>query len=213
MRSVWVWGWVCVSACTTSDSETLADASSPTYDAGGPALVFDAGFAFPDAFVPLPSPDAATEAPGACEGAATASSPAELHAAALDVLAAPAPCGFGSCHSAQAKGNLALLGVVDLRATLVDKPACEAPRLSLVPSGGGEAALSRSWLWLKLQPRGVGDDALPSVPAYGMAGACGQSGAEPHGRTMPLGSPALSEAKLTAVRAWICAGAPGPSGP
>lgn len=135
---------------------------------------------------------------------------AVLHQAALDVLSPMSPCGFSSCHANPAKGGLSLLDATDLRALLVGQPACEAPALSLVDGSGGDEALARSFLWLKMTANADEEGALEPEPSYGEPGSCGQRPDQPFGVLMPLGSDALEEARLAPIRDWICAGAPGP---
>lgn len=121
------------------------------------------------------------------------------------------PCAFGSCHTEKLKkAQLVLdLSITDLKATLVDKPSCEAPALKLVASGGGDAALQKSWLWLKLTAPADASDVLTSNPAWGTPGNCGQMSGQDYGVRMPFGAGAWEDNKKAAVKAWICAGAPG----
>ena len=121
------------------------------------------------------------------------------------------PCAFGSCHTEKIKkGQLVLdLTVMDLKA-LVGKPSCEAPALKLVDASGGDAGLAKSWLWLKLVAKIDPSNILISDPSWGAPGACGQMSGQEYGVRMPYGSSEWEETKLAAVKAWICAGAPGP---
>ena len=137
--------------------------------------------------------------------------PTELHAAAF--MALSATCGSSpSCHDGSAQGNKGMLTIppgIDLNMHLVDKAACQAPTLSLIKSGGGDEALTGSWIWQKLTaPK---DDSLNIIakPEWGepMLG-CGQ--ATGFGSRMPQGGLDISPNRLIAVRNWICAGAAGP---
>ena len=148
-------------------------------------------------------------AAGACSGLDMASG-AALHQAALEVLTPMTPCGFSSCHSGRGKAGLSLAGSMDLRALLVGKAACEAPALSLVDGSGGEAALQKSWLWIKLTSPADAQGALPTNASWGASVSCGQTPDQPYGSLMPLESERLDEARLSSIRKWICAGAPGP---
>lgn len=144
-----------------------------------------------------------------CAGAASG----DTHAAAAELLTGMATCGGSSCHgSSNPRATLSLLGVVDLRATLVDRPACEAPALPLIDGSGGAAALARSWLWLKLTAPADAANVLMSDPTWGGPGTCGQPGDQPYGVLMPQGSGGLDEARLKPIRDWICSGAPAPGG-
>jgi hypothetical protein len=106
--------------------------------------------------------------------------------------------------------------VTDLKATLVDKPSCEAPTMPLVSSHGGNAALMSSWLWQKLTAPAMSTDTLIVQAAWGTAGVCptmgfGLTQTSGFGDRMPYGSLAtLEPAPLASIRNWICAGAPGP---
>jgi hypothetical protein len=149
-------------------------------------------------------------------GPATSASPADLHAAAAAVLLPTATnrCAFSSCHNeASSKAGLALENkMLDLRVTLVGKTACESPNLVLIADGGSDAALAKSWLWLKLTaPADAATGAITPNTAWGTSGSCGQlSASAGYGMRMPLGTPdGLSADKLAAVRDWICGGAPG----
>lgn len=122
------------------------------------------------------------------------------------------PCAFSSCHTEKLKkANLVLdLSVPDLKALLVDKVSCEAPALKLVDSSGGDAGLNKSWLWLKLAAPADPSGILTPNPAWGTPGSCGQMSGQEYGVRMPYGSE-WEPAKRAAVKAWICAGAPGPT--
>ena len=157
-------------------------------------------------------PDAAAAAqPGAQCPANPGAPPAALHRAALEVLTFMTPCGFSDCHAGRGKAGLTLLGATDLRTLLLGKVACEAPAVPLVDGRGGELGLRNSWLWLKLGSEVNAEGALPSNAAWGVSQSCGQLPTQPYGVLMPLSSPRLEDARRDAVRAWICAGAPGPS--
>lgn len=146
-----------------------------------------------------------------------------LHAAAFEVMTAagaPGPsgivgaCSFGSCHvSPRGKGMLVLKGMPDLTA-LVDQPACEVPSLSLVASGGGNAALRNSYLWIKMVgPVEPNSDVIVGQPGWGAGGvtACGDITADtPFGVRMPKNGGLLYETGRAHIRRWICAGAPPP---
>jgi len=137
-----------------------------------------------------------------------------LHEAARAVLlpkpeTPTLPCAFSSCHTDKIKKAQLVLDttVTDLRATLVGKAACEAPNLKLVDATGGDAGLAKSWLWIKLAATG---EMIPPDPSWGTPGSCGQMGAMDYGVRMPYGGGMWEDTKLAAVKAWICAGAPGP---
>jgi hypothetical protein len=143
--------------------------------------------------------------------------PAQLHAGAVMALLPQGNnkgCAFGSCHDLQSmKANLVLLEQPnDLNKLLVGKASCEAPTLPLVDASGGDAALAKSWLWQKfVAPAGPDGQMIPK-PEWGTAVlTCGQE--QGFGLRMPRSQTAdlLTESKLTAVRDWICAGAPGPN--
>ncbi|MET0391012.1 MAG: hypothetical protein ABW321_33885, partial [Polyangiales bacterium] len=163
-------------------------------------------------------------APAAGCGPASTLAPADLHAAAAKTLLAPAMmsadmpnrCAFSSCHNTNRKVAMLDLGSADgdLKALLVDRAACEAPNLKVVASGGGDDALNKSWLWIKLTGAidASNDLTVPATAAtdWGTPGSCGQMGASQYGARMPWGSAnTLPEAQLATVRDWICAGAPG----
>lgn len=153
-------------------------------------------------------------------GPASTLPPAMLHQAAVDAIVPKdamnvSPCAFSSCHNTtQKKAMLNLdVGTMDLKAILVDKPSCEVPALMLVKSGGGDAALTNSWLWQKLTAPDGPSGELTAQPAWGMGGAsCGQDSGQPFGVRMPKGTVdmTISASKLDPIKAWICAGAPGP---
>jgi hypothetical protein len=149
----------------------------------------------------------------ACSAMATSAPPAMLHMAAHDVLGVASPCGFSSCHmGSNARAHLDLLDAANLKTALVGKPACEAPNLPLVDGSGGDAALAKSYLWIKLTGAVDVSAAIVANPAWGTPGAdCGQMG-QPNGVRMPLTNTdmLLDEPRLSAIRNWICAGAPGP---
>jgi len=138
--------------------------------------------------------------------------PAELHDAAL--MALSATCGSSpSCHDGSSQGMKGMLSIpagVNLNMQLVDKAACQAPTLSLVKSGGGDAALTGSWIWQKLTaPK---DDSLNIIakPEWGEPVLVGCGQATGFGTRMPQGGLDISPNRLIAVRNWICAGAAGP---
>jgi hypothetical protein len=151
---------------------------------------------------------------GACADADISAGPAALHMAAVGVLAGSSPCGFSSCHMGSGKAKLVLMGSTDLKTLLVGKPSCEAASIPLVDGSGGETGLNNSWLWLKLTAAtdGAGTGKLVSQAAWGTPGSCGQDGDKPFGQRMPWGNGdgMLDAAKLASIKAWICAGAPGP---
>lgn len=143
---------------------------------------------------------------------------AALHAAALAALV-PArgqsgSCAASRCHAGEApSAGLSLRpGITDLRKLLVGREACVAPDLMLVNGEGGEHALEHSWLWQKLTAHADSRGELQSEPEWGANAICGQRQGMPYGARMPWtgDEETLSERKLTAVRRWICAGAPGP---
>jgi hypothetical protein len=160
---------------------------------------------------------AAAAIPG-CSVADTSAAPSALHAAAVEALAAMPPmssCGGStSCHQGTGKAGLSLLGVTDLRMTLAGKASCEVPSIPVVDGDAtGDAALSNSWLWIKLTAPVDGSGALIADPSWEMSGNCGQMPGQPYGGRMPWGFFAddyLSEANMAKVRNWLCAGAPGP---
>jgi hypothetical protein len=146
-----------------------------------------------------------------CEAADPTVTGSAAHAGALEILNQTTPCGFANaCHAGSGKAMLTLFSVTDLRALLVDKPSCEAPTFPRVDSHGGNAALAHSWLWQKLTaPDDRNTDALIVQAAWGTPGACGQ--ASGFGDRMPMGGvDTLDEQRLSKIRNWICAGAPGP---
>jgi hypothetical protein len=149
---------------------------------------------------------------GACADADISAGGPALHAAAVMVLTVPSPCGFGSCHVGTGKAKLVLNGATDLRTLLVDKPSCEVPAMPLID---GEAALNNSWLWQKLTAMvdGSTTGTIVANPAWGMSGSCGQMGNQPFGVRMPATNTDMMidpPAKAATIKAWICAGAPGP---
>jgi hypothetical protein len=141
-----------------------------------------------------------------------------LHAAAAEVLAVMSPCGFGGCHvGTNPAAKLLLTGATDLRATLVDKVSCEAPNMKLIDGSSGDAAVANSWLWIKLTSPATDTAGITASPAdetkWGPTGVCGQQPGLKYGQRMPATQAAtetLSEARLSKIRNWICAGAPGP---
>lgn len=151
---------------------------------------------------------------------ASLAAPAALHqAAAMALLPVSTPngaCSFSSCHDAASKkANLALLATMplDLKTPTVGKPACEVPSMVLVAAGGGDMALAKSWLWQKLVAPADSGGVIAPKPEWGtMTGSCGQEGGESFGVRMPrsLTDTLLGADRLTAVRDWICGGAPGP---
>jgi hypothetical protein len=151
---------------------------------------------------------------GACADADISAGGPALHMAAAAVLTPASPCGFSSCHTGAGKAKLTLMGSTDLKTLLVDKPSCEAPTLPLISSMGNEAGLEHSWIWQKLtamtDTSGVGT--IVSKPEWGMSASCGQDGDKPFGIRMPWTNSdmMLDATKLASIKAWICAGAPGP---
>jgi len=147
-----------------------------------------------------------------CAVADTSAAPSALHAAAAAVLTMASPCGFGSCHAGQGKAGLILLSATDLRMTLVDKASCQAPTIPLVDDAGGDAGLVHSWLWLKLTAPADTSGVVTGDAAWGAGVNCGQTGGQMFGLRMPWTNTdmPLEEARLAAIRNWICAGAPGP---
>ena len=214
MMLVW-----CLSACgddgpgmpslpthSMSDAANLGEVGSPVSagDDAGSVAGRDGGVADADS--------AATQSASGCSAEDSRLDGPALHAAAASVLTVMSPCGFSSCHQGNGKAGLALAGATDLNALLVGKTACEAPTLSLVDGSGGDAALNRSWLWLKLVAPYRPGGTLEGHPDWGTPGACGQVPPDSYGVLMPLGATeALDEARLGPIRDWICAGAPGPT--
>jgi hypothetical protein len=151
---------------------------------------------------------------GACADADISAGGPALYAAAAAVLTPASPCGFMSCHVGTGKAKLVLMGSTDLKTLLVNVPSCEAPTVPLIDGSGNETALNNSWIWQKLTAMtdGTGTGKLVSNPAWGMNGACGQAGDQPFGMRMPatMTDMMLDVSKLTPLKAWICAGAPGP---
>lgn len=152
---------------------------------------------------------------GACADADISPGAAALYMAAAGVLTATSPCGFGSCHMGSGKAKLVLLNATDLKTLLVDKPSCEAPMLPLISSMGGEAGLNNSWIWQKLTAMTdtSGTGKIVENAAWGMSSpSCGQPGDQPFGIRMPWTNSdmMLDAPKLASIKAWICAGAPGP---
>ena len=151
-----------------------------------------------------------------CEAADATVTGSAAHAGALAVLNQMVPCGVSLCHGGMGQAKLVLFGATDLKASLVSKPACEAPALLLVDPQGGDAALANSWLWQKLTAPAMMTDALIVQPAWGTAAVCPTNGllggmTSGFGDRMPYGSlNTLDEASLAKIRNWICAGAPGP---
>jgi hypothetical protein len=150
--------------------------------------------------------------PFAC-GPKSARTNAELYAAVqaayIPTDASPMlPCAFGSCHNASKKAAQLQLTVGTSLAELVGKPSCEVPAMSLVQGGGGDTALAKSWLYQKLAAPVDGSASLVVDPSWGTPGQCGQMG--DFGMRMPLagGAEGVGEAKLNAIKEWICAGAP-----
>ena len=192
-------GGVTIADAASAD-DARADGSLALHDAA--VRSFDAGMR------PMrPAPD------DPCEGATATADDGALHAEVAALLTPQSPCGFSACHAgSRAKAGLRLTGIADLRAQLVDKPACEAPSLPLVDGTGGAQALARSWLWQKLVAPSDQSGALLTHPAWGSAQSCGQAPSEPFGMLMPLAAGALPADELAVVRRWICAGAPGPHG-
>ena len=142
-----------------------------------------------------------------CEAAMTGT-PAELHAAAL--MALRASCGSsGSCHDGD-RGNQGMLGILEGANlnTLLVKAACQAPAMKLVSSDSGNAALDASYLWQKITAPVDRSMLLIAKPEWGASATCGQPTG--FGERMPWGGLPFPESRLTAVRNWICAGAPGP---
>jgi hypothetical protein len=148
-----------------------------------------------------------------CEAADMTVTGSAAHAAAATLLAGMTPCGFSSCHSGTGpKAQLALAMQTNLNMLLVDKPSCEAPSVPLVKSGGGQAALDGSWLWLKLVAPADSSGVITPNAAWGTAMNCGQTGGQMFGLRMPWSNTEmkLEDDRLQVIRNWICAGAPGP---
>lgn len=204
------------SAAAGGSSTAVAGTAAPSGGAAG-ATSGAAGGGTAGATAAAGAGAAGASAGGATNtcGAASTATPAELYAAAAAILLpsdANKRCAFGSCHDTKAKKANLILGdepTVDLVALTVDKVACEAPNLKVVDKAGGDTGLKNSWLWHKLT--GATDPATNElVPdtTWGTPGTCGQSGTG-YGVRMPFGNPdPLPEASLTAVKNWICAGAP-----
>ena len=120
------------------------------------------------------------------------------------------PCAFGSCHNASKKVAGLELVFGGKLTDLVGKASCQAPNLKLVEPGGGDAALKKSWLYLKLAAPVDGSANLIPDPTWGTANnTCGQTSGD-FGVRMPFsaGSDGIGPEKLAVIREWICAGAP-----
>lgn len=135
-------------------------------------------------------------------------------------------CAFTSCHGGAGPGagrlNLAR-SIADgsLREDLVDRPSCQYSAMPLVLPGAPE----RSWLYLKVagphsgqrleftpEPSwdpGIMPDATGSYPPS----MCPlvEGGSIAFGAMMPIGTTGLDASRAETIRAWIVAGAPGPS--
>jgi len=158
---------------------------------------------------------AAEQVPG-CEAAEASVTGSAAHAGALSVIGQMMTCGISLCHGGTVgQAKLVLLGATDLKATLADKPSCEAPTMPLVDSRGGDVALGNSWLWQKLTAPTDEMDVLIVQPSWGTPGTCPTTGfgsmmTSGFGSRMPKGGRTLEAPSLAPVRNWICAGAPGP---
>jgi hypothetical protein len=193
-------GGTAVAGSTAAGSSAAGSTAAGSSAAGGGA----AGMAAPGGAMSCPT--APTAAPSALHMAA---------AVALLPTTNQGPCSFGSCHDANAKkAGLVLTGMpLDLKAQTVGKLACEVPTMMLVDASGGDAALAKSWLWLKLAAPADSSGVVTPKPEWGSAAtSCGQGADQAFGVRMPFSGTdtQLSMEKLTAVRDWICAGAPGP---
>lgn len=217
------------SGTSTTDNASTGGNTAPA--AGGPAVgaagatSAAGGSAAPAAGAEAPAAGAAAPAAGAAApeasgdfacGAPSTKAPAELSTAAAGVLLPAAEgmngsCAFGSCHNASKKVAGLELSFGTSISELVGKPSCQAPNLKLVEPGGGDEALAKSWLYLKLAAPVDGSSALIPDPAWGMANnTCGQTTGD-FGVRMPFsgGADGIGAAKLGIIREWICAGAPG----
>jgi hypothetical protein len=211
-----------LSSCAEGGAEAQPDAGSLAgFDAGvlvPPSTVADAGV-IADAAPPFmqdasaqPTIDAGGSVAGddwTCGALPAGTDAKALHRAAQEVLTNMTPCGFSSCHSGNGKAGLTFSGVTDLRTHLVGKMACEAAALPLIDGSGGSAALTKSWLWLKLASMADAETALLPDASWGISKSCGQRPDQPYGLLMPLSS-TIDKEKVAPIRAWICAGAPGP---
>jgi hypothetical protein len=152
-----------------------------------------------------------------CAGASMAA-PSALHmAAAMAILPVmnQGPCAFGSCHDANSKkaGLVLTATPLDLKMQIVGKPSCEVPNMMVVDASGGDAGLAKSWLWQKLAAPADSSGGITAKPEWGTAAAsCSQDPGQAFGARMPRSGTdeQLSMQKLSALRDWICAGAPGP---
>jgi len=126
----------------------------------------------------------------------------------------------GVCHresQAPSSAGLQLTGPMSMdRAedllSLVVRSACEID-MPVVDQSGGDAGLANSWLYWKVAgPAGTGAmiEARPEWMA-GSESCVGLDTPGTFGLLMPLGATEPVESVLTAVRNWICAGAPGPA--
>ena len=216
MKQQWtsqVWGAALLVAaaagCASSGGETSTGNSGMTAAAGNTGSAAGAGAAAGGGATMMET------GPFACGPKSTKTGPELYSAMAMAFLPQESnpnlPCAFGSCHNMGKKAaQLALPLGGNLIEALVNKPSCEAPNLKLVEPGGGDAALKKSWLYMKLAAPVDGNAALIPDPAWGTPGQCGQM--EGFGARMPISSGAdgVGEAKLAVAREWICAGAPGP---
>jgi hypothetical protein len=212
MRTLVVIVAAVLASCASGSDQELEGGLPQTLDAAADSAVASA-LAAAEAGGPVGPLGDAGSMPQPSLGcpASPSATPAALHRAALEVLTPMTPCGFSDCHAGRGKAGLTLLGATDLRALLVGKSTCEAPAVPLVDGRGGELGLRNSWLWLKLDSEADAEGALPVNAAWGVGQSCGQLPSQPYGVLMPLASPRLMGMRRDAVRAWICAGAPGPS--
>ncbi|MDD9943163.1 MAG: hypothetical protein OXU20_19130 [Myxococcales bacterium] len=110
----------------------------------------------------------------------------------------------------QLTGDMAMDRAEDFM-TLVIKPSCQTT-MPLVDQSGGTAALMNSWLYWKVagETEEVGG-ILVAQPGWMATGEnCGQD--SDFGTLMPMSVSDPIESAVTAVKNWICAGAPGPAG-
>jgi hypothetical protein len=163
-----------------------------------------------------PSSAPVATGPFSC-GRRSTKSTAELYAAAASALLPQAlgsmvPCAFGSCHNdGEKSAGLSLTFGLDL-SSLGMRSSCEAPNLTLIELGGGDASLRKSWLYLKLVAPIDGSAHLIPDVTWGSPKVCGQMREASYGVRMPLSSGAdgIGEAKLAMIKEWICAGALSP---
>lgn len=153
----------------------------------------------PDQIICDPPSDLGDDDAGAADRA--------LYHAAAEVLLTR--CGQTRCHGPLPYNDLIDLSTArcDVRAALVDVPACEYPLLDRVEPGDPQ----RSWLMIKLTAPHDARYRLLFEPDAAFEGAddprCADAG---FGLRMPPAGFAISDDEIEVIRTWIEAGAPGP---